>query len=248
MYNPERNRGRLTVITGPMYSKKTARLIEDLDSAVIGGKIAISFKPDIDKRYGDEDNFERYIISHTGSKFPTITIPVDKDGALSILKYVKFFDNYLSKIGRRVDVIGIDEAQFFDDEIVKVCNYLVSNRREVIVSGLNLDFRGEPFGPMPLLLAYADDIIKLKSICRKCGHEATKTQRLINGKPARYDDPTIVIGADDKYVARCNECHDVPGKPKIIPEINYELTNNERGFAERFEKLFDEQVKKPELI
>jgi len=248
MYISERNRGRLVVITGPMYSKKTARLIEDLDSAVIGGKITVSFKPDIDNRYGDKEEFERYVVSHTGAKFPTITIPIDKKGALSILKYVKAFDDYLSKIGRRVDVIGIDEIQFFDNEIVNVCRFLVADKREVIVSGLNLDFRGEPFGAMPFLLAYADNIIKLNAICRKCGHEATKTQRLINGKPANYNDPTVVIGADDKYVARCNECHVVPGKPKLVPEIDYKLSNIEKMFVSRFEKIIDKQIKKPKLI
>ncbi len=244
MYFPDKNIGRLIVITGPMYSKKTARLIEHLDSAVIGGKITVSFKPVLDNRYGDSEGVERFIISHTGSKFPTITVPIDEEGALEILEYIHKFDEHLKKFGRRVNVVGIDEVQFFDKKIIDVCRKLVDERREVVVSGLNLDFRGEPFGPMPYLLAYADDIIKLNSICRKCGREATKTQRLINGKPANYSDPTIVIGADDKYVARCNEHHEVPGKPE--PKFG-SVPIDERMYT-RFVSILSEQMKKPKLI
>ncbi len=246
MYSHERDRGRLVVITGPMYSKKTARLIEDLDSAVIGGKLVVAFKPDIDKRYGDSEGVERYIISHTGAKFPAIVIPVSKEGVLSIIKYVRAFDDYLKKFGRKIDVIGIDEVQFFPPEIVDVCLSLVEEKREVIVSGLNLDFRGEPFGSMPQLLAYADDIVKLKAICRICGHEATRTQRLINGEPAKYDDPIVVIGADDKYVARCNEHHRVPGKPKRKFDVG-PMNDMESKFFERFCKILERQNQKPEL-
>ncbi len=237
--------GRLIVITGPMYSKKTARLIEYLDSSVISGKITVSFKPNIDNRYNDSSGIVRYITSHTGSKFPTIPVKIDEEGVVSILKYVHEFDKHLEDIGRRVEVIGIDEAQFFDKKIIDVCNKLVSEKKIVVVSGLNLDFRGEPFGPMPWLLAYADEIIKLNSICRKCGREATKTQRLIDGKPARYDDPVIVVGADDKYVARCNDHHEVPGKPSIDIDEDVEIN---RQIYDRFVDVINEQMKKPKLV
>jgi thymidine kinase len=107
-------------------------------------------------------------------------------------------------------VVGIDEVQFFDPGIVGVARELVLGGRRVICAGLDLDFRGEPFGPVPTLLALAERVDKLEAICVVCGESATRTQRIVNGVPADYDDPIIVIGAQEAYEARCRTCHTVP--------------------------------------
>jgi thymidine kinase len=107
-------------------------------------------------------------------------------------------------------VVGIDEAQFFDDGIVDVIEGLASKNIRVIVTGLDMDFRGEPFGCIPELLARADKIVKLQAICMTCGEPANRTQRLVDGKPARYDDPIVIVGASEMYEARCRAHHEVP--------------------------------------
>ena len=107
-------------------------------------------------------------------------------------------------------VVGVDEVQFFEDGIVEVVRALVLDGRRVICAGLDLDFRGEPFGPVPTLLALAERVDKLEAICVVCGESATRTQRIVNGVPADYDDPIIVIGAQEAYEARCRTCHTVP--------------------------------------
>jgi len=107
-------------------------------------------------------------------------------------------------------VIGIDEAQFFDDELVEIVQSLADRGVRVIVAGLDTDFRGEPFGPMPVLMAKAERVEKLNAICMVCGGEASRTQRLVNGKPARYDDPVVIVGAAELYEARCRRHHVVP--------------------------------------
>jgi thymidine kinase len=105
-------------------------------------------------------------------------------------------------------------VQFFDWQIAEVCDHLADQGKRVIVAGLDQDFRGEPFGPMPLLLAMAEQVDKLHAICVVCGAPATRTQRLIDGRPARYDDPIILVGGSESYEARCRHCHEVPGKPE----------------------------------
>jgi thymidine kinase len=107
-------------------------------------------------------------------------------------------------------VIGIDEAQFFDPEVVEVARALAEKGIRVLVAGLDMDFRGEPFGPMPLLMSVAEHVDKLHAICMVCGDEASRTQRLVNGKPARYDDPVVIVGASELYEARCRIHHEVP--------------------------------------
>jgi thymidine kinase len=109
-------------------------------------------------------------------------------------------------------VVAIDVAQFFDWKIAEVVNALAHRGIRVIVAGLDMDFRGEPFGPMPLLMAHAEQVDKLSAICVVCGAPASRTQRLIDGAPARYDDPVILVGANEVYEARCRHCHQVPGK------------------------------------
>ena len=111
-------------------------------------------------------------------------------------------------------VVAIDEAQFLDWEVAEVADQLATRGLRVIVTGLDLDFRGEPFGPMPLLLAQAEMVDKLHAICVVCGAPASRTQRLINGQPANYTDPVIMVGATEVYEARCRDCHEVPGRPE----------------------------------
>ncbi|MCC6165626.1 MAG: hypothetical protein IT329_00220, partial [Caldilineaceae bacterium] len=119
-------------------------------------------------------------------------------------------------IGPEVEVVAIDEVQFFDWTIADVCNSLANQGKCVIAAGLDQDFRGEPFGPMPLLLALAERVDKLHAICVVCGSSASRTQRLIDGRPARYDDPIILVGGSERYEARCRRCHQVPGKPDTV--------------------------------
>jgi Thymidine kinase len=107
-------------------------------------------------------------------------------------------------------VVGIDEAQFFDEGIVKVIENLAAKGMRVIVTGLDMDFRGEPFGCMPELMARADKVDKLQAICMKCGEPANRTQRLVDGKPAHYHDPIVIVGASEMYEARCRAHHEVP--------------------------------------
>ena len=111
------------------------------------------------------------------------------------------------------EVVAIDEIQFFDWSIAEVCSRLADQGKRVIGAGLDQDFRGEPFGPMPLLMALAEQVEKLQAICVCCGANASRTQRLIDGRPARYDDPIILVGGSESYEARCRDCHEVPGKP-----------------------------------
>lgn len=184
--------GWLEVITGCMFSGKTEELVRRLRRAVIAKKETIAIKPALDTRYDLVA-----VVSHSGFSFNAIPVEDPK----TILGMAK-----------DAEVVGIDEAQFFTGELVPVIRELLQNKKRVIVAGLDLDFRGEPFGIMPTLLALADEVTKLHAICSVCGNIATKTQRLINGRPARYDDPTILVGGLETYEARCNLHHEVPGK------------------------------------
>ncbi len=187
--------GRIEVIAGCMFSGKSEELIRRLKRAQIARQKVQVFKPSIDTRYSEIE-----VVSHNGEKITGIPV---KDSA-----------ELYSLIDRNADVIGIDEAQFFDEGIVKVANKLADEGFRVILAGLDMDFRREPFGPMPNLLAIADDVQKLHAICTICGEDAMYTQRLINGQPANYNDPVIMIGASEKYEARCRKHHYVPGKPQ----------------------------------
>jgi len=186
--------GRIEVIAGCMFSGKSEELIRRLKRAQIARQKVQVFKPSIDTRYSEIE-----VVSHNGEKITGIPV---KDSA-----------KLYSLIDKNADVIGIDEAQFFDDGIVEVANKLADDGFRVILAGLDMDFRREPFGPMPQLLAIADDVQKLHAICTICGEDAMYTQRLINGQPANYNDPVIMIGASEKYEARCRKHHYVPGKP-----------------------------------
>ena len=119
----------------------------------------------------------------------------------------------LKKIEADTEVVAIDEVQFFDKDIVEVCEYLADKGIRVMVAGLDKDFRGESFGVMPELLTRAEFVTKLTAVCAKCGAPATRTQRLVNGKPAGFEDPIVMVGADESYEPRCRHCHQVPNKP-----------------------------------
>src|SRR5699024_7351382 len=117
------------------------------------------------------------------------------------------------KLPPNIDVIGIDEVQFFNEEIIETINQLADQGIRVIAAGLDMNFRGEPFGVVPELMAISESVTKLTAICPKCGSPANRTQRLINGEPASYHDPIILVGASESYEPRCRHCHEVPNKP-----------------------------------
>jgi len=187
-YNKFMSTGWIEVICGSMFSGKSEELIRRVKRAEIARQKVQVFKPAIDTRYKD-----REVVSHDGNKVSAYIVEKAED--------------ILTELLPDVQVIAIDEGQFFDNGIVKVCQTLADNGKRVIVAGLDQDFRGEPFGPMPELLAVAEKVDKLQAICMVCGGPASRTQRLINGEPAYYDDPTILIGAEDVYEARCRDHH-----------------------------------------
>ena len=183
--------GLVEVICGSMFSGKTDELIRRLVRARIAKQKVQVFKPAIDVRYA-----EAKVTSHTGADFDAI--PVDQATEI------------LHKVDADVTVVGIDEAQFMDAGVVEVAQQLADKGIRVLVAGLDLDFRGEPFGPMPILMARAERVDKLHAICMVCGDDASRTQRLVNGQPARYDEPVVIVGAAELYEARCRAHHQVP--------------------------------------
>ncbi len=183
--------GLIEVICGSMFSGKTDELIRRLVRATIARQKVQVFKPAIDVRYAVEK-----VTSHAGADFDAI--PVEKAADI------------LAKLDTDTTVVGIDEAQFMDADVVRVAQELADLGKRVLVAGLDMDFRGEPFGPMPLLMSKAEQVDKLHAICMVCGEAASRTQRLVNGKPARYDDPVVIVGAAELYEARCRLHHEVP--------------------------------------
>ena len=186
--------GWIEVICGGMFAGKTEELIRRINRINYAKKTVLVFKPKIDNRY-DESS----VVSHSQKKIKSIVISNAKEIREHIKKQLPY-------------AIAVDEVQFFDDDLIEVAEELANNGVRVIVAGLDLDFRGEPFGIMPKLLARAEYITKLEAICQICGHPATRTQRIINGEPADYDDPIILVSASEKYEARCRHCHQVPRK------------------------------------
>ena len=184
-----------------MFAGKTEMLIREASRAEIAGKNVLVFKPAVDDRWGVVDK----IRSHSGAEHDAFVV---KD-ALDIVDYIK----------EDTDIVAIDEIQFFDEKIIDVVQALLEADIRVIFAGLSLDFAGKPFGSMPILLALSDEIDKPTAICteevggKKCGANATKTQRIVNGQPAAYTDPIVLIGAEEDYQARCTKHHKVPGKP-----------------------------------
>ena len=199
-----KNKGSLEVICGPMFSGKSEELIRRLRRAKIAKQNVLVFKHALDNRTTIE-----HIASHNGNKIDACPT----DNSLEIKK------GGLTKI---IDVIGIDEVQFFDNAIIQIICELVDVGKRVVVAGLDCDFRGIPFGPISILLAIADTITKLQAICTECGKDAHLTQRLVNGKPAKFNDPIVQIGAEESYQARCRTCYIIDKKPTW----NYEKIQN----------------------
>jgi thymidine kinase len=168
-------------------------LIRRLRRATIARQAVQVFKPAIDKRFD-----EVKVASHGGLTFDAIPIANTND--------------ILGKLDPDTTVVGIDEVQFLDEEVVNVVDQLAAKGIRVILAGLDTDFRGEPFGFIPQFMAQAERVDKLQAICMVCGEHASRTQRLVNGKPANYDDPVVIVGASEMYEARCRKHHEVPGK------------------------------------
>jgi len=183
--------GSIEVICGSMFCGKTEELIRRVRRAIIARQRVQVFKPDIDDRYGIQS-----VTSHTGQTVEAQPVRLPED----MLKHLK----------PDTTVVAVDEAQFFHESIVSVVEDMAERGIRVIVAGLDSDFRGEPFGAMPELLARAEDVTKLHAICVVCGEQASRTQRLVNGSPARFDDPIILVGAQEAYEARCRQHHEVP--------------------------------------
>lgn len=193
MYNQYRE-GWIEVICGCMFAGKTEELIRRINVLSYARKNILVFKPQIDNRYSTTE-----IASHAGSKVPCIVINEAKE----ILDHVNY----------DTDVVAIDEVQFFDEDVVDICEYLADSGLRVMVAGLDKDFRGEPFGVLPDLLTRAEFVTKLTAVCAKCGAPATRTQRIINGKPASFNDPIVLVGAKEAYEPRCRHCHEIVEKP-----------------------------------
>lgn len=200
--------GSVEGIVGCMFSGKTDELIRRLRLAQIAGETVLAFKPRIDNRYT-----VRWIASHTGGRFKAHPV----SSVAQILSIVTI---------EKPTVVGIDEIQFLGEGASVLVQELASRSIRVIFAGLNLDFRSEPFGPMTSLMPQADQLEMMTAICSVCGGDATRSQRLINGHPARYNDPVVKVGAAELYEARCRRHHKVPGKsqrdyrkaPKGLPK------------------------------
>jgi len=190
--------GRIEIITGPMFSGKTTELMRRLRRLNYAKVEYLLFKPKKDARYSLDQ-----VASHDGGKTPSIVV----ENAKEILLHIKK--------NKKIKVVAIDEIMFFDRYIVSIVDYLAANGYRVIMTGLDKDFKGEPYGAMKQLLCMADDVVKLTAICTVCGQDATMTQRIINDKPASYDDKVTMVGSTECYEARCREHHEVLGKPKI---------------------------------
>lgn len=184
--------GWIELICGSMFSGKTEELIRRLVRAEIARQTVQVFKPALDNRYKVNK-----VSSHSG-KYYEATVVENAEQIAALLS-------------PDTGVVAIDEVQFFDWTIAELCEQLANEGRRVILAGLDMDFRGEPFGPMPLLMAQAEQVDKLQAICMVCGAPASRTQRLIDGRPANYDDPVIMVGASEVYEARCRQHHEVPG-------------------------------------
>jgi thymidine kinase len=176
-----------------MYAGKSEELIRRARRALYAKRIVQVFKPSIDTRYD-----ETMVVTHMGARHEAAPATSVADLA--------------AQIRPETQTVCIEEAQFFDDSVVDLCVRLADEGREVIAAGLDQDFRRRPFGPMPQLMAMADEVVKLRAICMKCGRPASHTYREIDGRPAHFDDPVILVGAEEAYEARCRACHKLRGR------------------------------------
>lgn len=189
--------GWIEVITGCMFSGKSEELIRRLRRAIIARQRVQVFKPVIDQRYSVTE-----VVSHSGFRLEA--------------ERVARAEEILRRLDARTEVIGIDEAQFFDEALVRVCSHLANLGKRVVVAGLDMDFRGLPFGPMPQLLAIAEEVEKVHAICARCGAPAAYTQRLSEQQEQ------VVVGANELYEARCRRCFEPPGSsptPSLFEEL-----------------------------
>ena len=184
--------GKLVVVCGSMFAGKSEELIRRARRALYAKKRVQVFKPEIDNRYD-----QSMVVTHMGVRHEA--------------EPVKSVSNLREKIADDAEMVLIEEAQFFDASLVDLCVDLADRGVEVVCAGLDQDFRRVPFGPMPQLLAAADEVVKLRAICMKCGATASHTQRIIDGKPAHKNDPVILIGATESYEARCRKCFRLRG-------------------------------------
>ncbi|MGJ3240461.1 MAG: thymidine kinase [Anaerolineae bacterium] len=189
-------KGQIEVVCGSMFSGKTEELIRRVRRAIIAKQKIQVFKPHVDDRYGIDE-----VTSHNGQNVK----------AMPLTKAAHILDH----LHHDTTVVAIDEVQFFDEVIVDVVEQLANSGIRVLIAGLDTDFRGEAFGQMPELMARAEEVTKLRAICVVCGHQATRTQRLVNGEPAYYNDPVILVGAQESYEPRCREHHIVPHREKV---------------------------------
>ena len=184
--------GRIEVIAGVMFSGKSEELIRRVRRAVIARKRVQVFKSHLDARYAG-----LYSVS-------------THDGGTVEAEPVDCSEEIMSRWRPETEVLAVDEVQFLDDGIVAVANTLADRGVRVVLAGIDMDFRGLPFGPVPTLLAVAEVVDKLQAICVVCGDPASRNQRLVNGQPALWDSPTIMVGGRETYEARCRHCHRVP--------------------------------------
>lgn len=180
--------GWIEVITGCMFAGKTEELLRRVRRVEYAKQNILVFKPILDSRYSSEE-----VVSHNNERAKSIGIRNSSE--------------ILEAVTDDVSVVAIDEVQFLDKGIVDVAESLANKGVRVIIAGLDRDFRGEPFGVMPELMARAEYVTKLSAICQVCGTLATRTQRIIDQQPARYEDPIIMVGAKEHYEARCRHCH-----------------------------------------
>jgi len=185
-------RGRIEVIAGVMFSGKSEELIRRVRRGVIAKKRVQVFKSHLDARYAG-----LYSIS-------------THDGGIVEAEPVDSSEEIMTRRRPETEVLAVDEVQFLDDGIVSVANTLADQGVRIVLAGIDMDFRGLPFGPMPALLAIAEIVDKLQAICVACGEPASRNQRLVNGRPALWDSPTIMVGGRESYEARCRHCHTVP--------------------------------------
>ncbi|MDI9355731.1 MAG: thymidine kinase [Chitinophagaceae bacterium] len=172
--------GWIEIVCGPMFSGKTEELIRRLNRSIIAGQTVKIFKPEIDIRYD-----EHFIVSHNNRKIESISVKKASE---------------IIPLSEECQVVGIDEAQFFDKEIVSVCSDLANSQKRVIVAGLDMDFLGNPFGQMPILMSISEYVTKIQAICMKCGEVASYSFRFVAKKEK------IMLGATDAYQARCRKC------------------------------------------
>lgn len=208
-----RHDGWIEVITGVMFSGKSEELLRRIRRAQIAKKRVQIFTSSLDARYEGPAS----LTSHDGTAMEATPIRTAR--------------NIRDLVNPETDVVGIDEVQFLDHDIISVVQWLADRRVRVMLAGTDSDFRGRPFGPMGDLMAIAEVVVKLHAICMKCGDLATRNQRLVDGEPAPAESPLIQVGGADQYEARCRRCHEVP--PVSRHQTELDIATSADAWAER---------------